>query len=407
MQITHAQNQSDLLEIADLKGKIFKRATYFEFYEERMRFQMMDPWFKPEHVLIIRKNGQIISQVTIFERPLRFGPAIVKLAGIGDVLTIPECRGKGYSGHLMNVAMEYMKNNRFDLTMLFGIPNYYHKFGYIEAMNFYQLELFNTNLKLDQSKYFVREFTPDDLPAMLQLYQANIRHCHLVVDRTVKYLQSKVIHPAHLIILTDSANRLVGYANVWDPISNRFTVIEAISENQEVSWVLLSEILKRKPDTDPSVTIKMSPHIPFVRHIRGLGSELRIRYFREGEGKGMLAIIDLCQLMQKLKPLLNARLAASRFYHFSGRLEIQSQQSIELLFENGILQTCKPAPKPSTVRSGLVADFRYFTRNLIGYWSIQDLLNQSSASISDKLSLDLLEILFPETNPFLLPWDYF
>ncbi|MBN2088708.1 hypothetical protein JW964_03805, partial [candidate division KSB1 bacterium] len=78
MQITHAQNKSDLLEIADLKGKIFKRATYYEFFEERMRFQTLDPWFRPEHALIIREEGSIVSQVTIFERLVRFGPAVLK-----------------------------------------------------------------------------------------------------------------------------------------------------------------------------------------------------------------------------------------------------------------------------------------------------------------------------------------
>jgi hypothetical protein len=95
----------------------------------------------------------------------------------------------------MQAALDYMQNEKFDLTMLFGIPNYYHKFGYIEAMKNYQLEFLNPQLLPESSKFQVRKFTPQDLPEMLRLYQENIKAANLVIDRTAPYLESKAIDP--------------------------------------------------------------------------------------------------------------------------------------------------------------------------------------------------------------------
>ncbi len=407
MQVSCPQNENDLHEIADLKGKIFSRASYYFFYEERVRFHQMDPWFKPEHVRIIKENGRIVSAVTIFERPVRFGKAIIKMAGIGDVLTVPEYRGKRYSRILMKSAVEYMENHNFDLTMLFGIPNYYHKFGYIEAMNYYRLELLNTRDVLERPQFVARQFQTEDIPAMLHLYHKNMKQCNLVVDRSIQYIESKIDHPDALIILTDSNDRVAGYAHTWDPVANKFMVIEAMTENRDASLALLSEIVKRKPSNELTVTIKMSPNMPFVQHVRYLGTELTSRCFGEGEGKAMIAITDLCQLINKFKPLLDKRLAASRFNQFNGKLKIQCSQPVELLIENGILNTCRPAAKDSASRFRLATDLRYFSRNVIGFWSIRNLLDNTDATVTDEECVELLNVLFPETEPFLLPWDYF
>lgn len=407
MEVTCAQNQQDFEEIADLKGKIFKRATYYEFYEERMRFQTRDPWFQPEHALIVRDAGKIVSHVTLFERPLRFGPSILKTAGIGDVLTIPDYRGKGLSSLIMRAALDLMQEQNFDLTMLFGIPNYYHKFGYIEAMSFYQLELLNLKPNISSASYQVRPFDRTDLPVMLELYCNATRDGNLVVDRSLAYLESKQIEPQHVLVLTHANGQLAGYALTWDRIKSQFAVIEAITENHQASLALLAEIYKRKPATDATLKIKMSPQMPFVRHVRYLGTEMQSRVFGEGEGKGMLAIVDLCRLLNKFKPLLNQRLAASCFHQFSGRLEIHCQQSVALDFENGTLHHCQAFSPTSTSTAALITDLRYFTRNVIGFWSISDLLEQTEAQIADEMTQELFGFLFPKAAPFLLPLDYF
>ncbi|MBD3288808.1 GNAT family N-acetyltransferase [candidate division KSB1 bacterium] len=406
MQVTYPQNEKELEAIADLRGKVFRRASYYFFYEERMRFHKMDPWFKPEHVRIVKEDNRIVSAVTIVARPVRFGPAVVKMGGIGDVLTVPECRGKGYSRVLMESAVEYMKGHNFDLTVLFGIPNYYHKFGYLEGMRNYQLELLDTSHVPEQARFHVRQFQVDDIPEMLRLYQANMRHCHLVIDRNTRYMECKINQRDLLIVITDSKGKLAGYAHTWDHIGNKFAVMEAMTAERDASLALLSEILKQKPTNEPLI-IKMSPQMPFVRHVRSLGSELKIRSFGEGEGMGMVAVIDLCQLINNLKPLFNERLQTSKFNTFSGKLKIACDQPVQLLFDDGELKSCTPAANDSTAGFWLDTDLRYFSRNLIGYWTIRDLLDHTDAKSSNSECLELLEVLFPETEPFMLPWDYF
>ena len=52
------------------------------------------------------------------------------MGGIAGVDTNEEHRNKGYSRRVMEDCTAFMTENGFDVAMLFGIPNFYPKFGY-------------------------------------------------------------------------------------------------------------------------------------------------------------------------------------------------------------------------------------------------------------------------------------
>ncbi len=409
MELTFAKTKTDLEEIADLMAKTFVRRSYFDFYQQRMRYQTEDPWFKPEHSRLIRENGKIVSHVSIIEKPVRFGPAVVKLAGIGDVCTHPNARGKGYAQILMEDALHYMKEHGYPLTMLYGIPNFYHKFGYIESVKDYKL-LLDTNKALKVTgSYRVRPWREGDLPAMLKLYQDNFQDQILTVVRTTAYLRRLLTEPKRIILAVDDTDQPVGYAHVWDDITRQYVVNEAAAANLAAAQTLLHAILAQAPQPlAPALEIRMSPRWPFVRQLQHLGSETKIRAYGEGEGNGMLAIINLQQLLAKIKPLLNQRLQQSEFLNLSKPLTLATEQeSVTLSFKQGEVIKVEASRPQSRVGLLVQANHRYLVRNLVGYWSIDELLTLTNARVSDDHCRCLLAVLLPETEPFMLPLDYF
>jgi predicted acetyltransferase len=62
--------------------------------------------------------------------PMRIGDAVIRMAGIGDVYTEREHRMKGYMRYLYEDTLTYMTEEGYDVSMLFGIPDFYTKFGY-------------------------------------------------------------------------------------------------------------------------------------------------------------------------------------------------------------------------------------------------------------------------------------
>lgn len=406
MELTYAKSRDDLEEIADLRGKIYSRRNYFEFYEERKKYQSEDPWYKPEHSRIIKENSKIVSHVSIIEKPVRFGPVVIKVAGIGDVFTIPSAQSKGYSRILMEDALQYMKEHSYSLTMLYGIPNFYHKFGYIESVKDYKLFFPVSKITKINFSYKIRVCRVADIPQMLKLYSENCQNCILTVDRNEDYFKRIVSDPKRIVLILDQSNEPVGYAHLVDDITKQFVVNEAITSNYETSQILAFEILQRAPKATVSIEIRMSPQQPFVQHIQHMGSEFHIEAKSEGDGNAMLAIVNLHKLLKALIPLFNKRLKFSEFYNDNYKLMLATEkEKLGIRIEKGKVQKIEKIT--SNNFTSLKANHRYFVRNIVGYWSIKELLDLTAAKIDDEKKMRLFSVLFPKEEPFMLPLDYF
>src|SRR3954469_12901323 len=80
--------------------------------------------------LVLELDGQKASRVVIVPMLMRLGAAVVRMDGIGGVETEEEHRNRGYSRRVMETAVEMMRAGDAALSTLFGIEDFYHKFGY-------------------------------------------------------------------------------------------------------------------------------------------------------------------------------------------------------------------------------------------------------------------------------------
>ena len=74
------------------------------------------------------------SFVMINDLQMRIGAAQVRIGGIGGVSTDRNHRNKGYSRMCMEAAVDWMSSNGFDMSFLFGIRDFYDKYGYTTCM---------------------------------------------------------------------------------------------------------------------------------------------------------------------------------------------------------------------------------------------------------------------------------
>ena len=70
------------------------------------------------------------SRLWIVEKTMRIGSARVRFGGIAGVGTKKEHRMKGYASVVLDASTELMQERGYDMGMLFGIRNFYHRFGY-------------------------------------------------------------------------------------------------------------------------------------------------------------------------------------------------------------------------------------------------------------------------------------
>ena len=61
---------------------------------------------------------------------MRIGSAQLRIDGITNVETPEKHRLKGSASRAMGETIWTMESNGYDMSVLFGIPGFYHRFGY-------------------------------------------------------------------------------------------------------------------------------------------------------------------------------------------------------------------------------------------------------------------------------------
>src|SRR5438552_3695858 len=93
------------------------------------------PWAGPDGSTRLELNldGRAASRLWIIPFTLRIGAAEVRMDGIGGVGTEPEYQKRGLARQLLDDAIERMGAGDAALAMLYGIPDFYHRFAFATA----------------------------------------------------------------------------------------------------------------------------------------------------------------------------------------------------------------------------------------------------------------------------------
>jgi GNAT superfamily N-acetyltransferase len=124
--------------------------------------------------LELRFEGAAVARVFIHRFQMRVGAAVIRAAAIGDVSTDEPYRRRGFMRLLMEEAVRRMRASDASISVLFGISDFYHKFGYATAgpLQIVEVEDLPHGTSL-AAGWRARPATPDDLPAICALYDRN------------------------------------------------------------------------------------------------------------------------------------------------------------------------------------------------------------------------------------------
>ena len=122
----------------------------------------------------LKLGERTVSSVQILHYTLNIGAAKVRMDGIGGVGTDEAFRNRGYSRLALEACVKEMTEGDASLSMLYGIRDFYPKFGYATAGPDHLALL--TDLKRNASLpegWTSRPFETEDLPAIQAIYARN------------------------------------------------------------------------------------------------------------------------------------------------------------------------------------------------------------------------------------------
>jgi predicted acetyltransferase len=340
---------------------------------------------------------QVVSTLSVIDLQMRIGDIAVRCAGIGGVRTEREYRNKGHARQLLEGSLAFMREEGYHLSALFGIPNFYTKFGFAPALTDSECRMATRDAEAASPRFAVREALAEDLPHIAQMHAT--RHAQRsgsIVRHPQKWggfrLGAGWTDRVSAFVALDG-ERVIGYASYnLDPW--RFGLGEIGYADATVFSTLLAEAARRAV----ALRVEQIPfHLPaddsFALYCRRFGCEIKITYPRWGGG--MLRIIDQAGLLHLLQPLVLRRLQAGGAPDWRGALTVATELGANTLpLGGGDTQL-----RIETSQDKLI-------QLLMGYRSIADLASNADVAFHPQ-DAAVLETLFPPGYPYMSISDRF
>jgi GNAT superfamily N-acetyltransferase len=394
--------------------------------------------------LLLLLDGRQVSRVVIVPMLMRIGAAVVRMDGIGGVSTEEEFRNRGYSRRVMETAVEQMRRGDAALSTLFGIEDFYQKFGYETTGPEYTVvlplaEATAPTRSLPRGWRF-RPLTPGDMPAVMRLYHANTRRAtgalvrHDAGDdpseterladlnpdarkiglRAWNRLQGIAVEPGEdaCRVLVDQSGRIGAYAwfgaNWWMGVRRRdlpgaFHIAEGMARDAEVADTLLVACrtwAEEAGSDGDGIALAIPPEGPVAMAAAYEGGQMLGVYTRGGNFMGR--VLDLGRLLRLLQPELAARVRSARL-PFQGRLNFRTDED-----EAAIVIRDDDVQVDGRASGGLVVELPQtaLARLCLGGFDPADVLarlpNRPNAEVEA-----VLRALFPRRMPHIYPMDRF
>ncbi|MFT5365589.1 MAG: putative acetyltransferase [Candidatus Latescibacterota bacterium] len=342
------------------------------------------------------------SRLWIVEKTMRIGSTKVKFGGIAGVGTKQEHRMKGYASVVLDASTELMQERGYDMGMLYGIRNFYHRFGYGVVFPVPRLFVKTENLLCAESVLKVRAMIKTDGAAVLKLYNRLNTTRNATVVRPTKWsyfeLSPGFKKPGKAVVAEDSRGRIQGYAT-WCARDEQFLVSE-IGCTGAVAFAALAKALgqRAKRAGVDQVIFDLPADDPFIDLCVPYGCERRIVYPNNSDAMGR--IIHLRPLMEKLVPEFSKRVTDAG-YVGQDVLNIETDiGSVGLGVHRGRVRVTDGD------KSNVKIPQLILTQLVMGYRDIDDVMGETGVR-SPKKALPLLRVLFPKRDGYMWWSDRF
>lgn len=359
------------------------------------------PGFRREHTRIALRHGELAGALRVSTDTIHLGEARLKMGGLGWVTTAPRHRHKGVCTALMTDTLRYLRAHRYHVSMLFGIPNFYHRFGYATTFADYVITVDTLEALSTLSDGLKgRRAKPGDIPAVQKIHALNDDDVRCSLVRTAAHFTNKWDRFKAARVLTDPEGKVMGYVL---PSSDKDKL--AFEEVGVATPSLCADILAlcaamAQESYAGLMLFQIPPGHPFAHFLLQYESTHQTCISRERGG--MMAFVDLAETLESMIPEWDSLLSASALR--DRRCEVTlvvDGISHRVRANKGAIDT---AQMPGTNKLSLTA--HELMQLLTGYRHLEDVLNTERRFIAPDAKA-LLEALFPKRDPYVWPFDRF
>lgn len=387
-----APDPKDQEEMLDLIAKVFSWGGYFEFLQRCRQGYVIGSHYDWDASRVGVLDGRMVSHWGVWDYAMRIGRGRVRTGGIGVVACHGGYRRRGLMSRTVAGSIEAMRQAGYDMTVLFGIRDFYHRFGYVRAWNSTSYIVATADLPTERPALRPRQFTMKDHPAMVKLYN---RRCRLRTGTAVRptYRARGQIAGDLALVWDSPEGELAGWV-----VFKGGACIDCHGQVEQVLRVAGGAA--RKEGFGEVRFSGLDPHGEVAQRFRRGNCRSETHYARRGNA--MIRTINLRSTLEKISSELSARLKASSLADWKGSLLLADPRDrVGLAIAGGTVTVGGPARTPHAIRGG-----EEIAQLIVGGDEPEETVEVGGIRVAGDAK-KLLPVLFPHQHPFLHDMDRF
>lgn len=400
LAVRGALSPDDCALAQDLMAKTFG-PDYFTVSRRLDTLMTGYPAYQREHTRVAYRQGQLAGALRITTDTIRIGEARLKMGGLGWIAVSAEFRGQGVASALIGDALAYMRRNNYHVSMLFGIVDFYHRFGFTTMLSDYQTAVDVLEAEhAEHAPYKVRQGKPGDIAAIQKLHNAGENEVACSIVRSAAHLSIQWDRWKAVRVLTDDRGKVVAYF-LPRLIKEGLLVEELGLASRDVCGALLHACAAHALDHHaPQIRFAAPPCHTFLKYLLQFESKYEMHVRRNRDG--MLAIVNLEETLESMLPEWESGLARSALLRERTEVTLLVEKKPYRIRANrGAIDVT-----PGSGENKMSLSMAEFVQLLSGYRYLDEILD-SRRRILNTQGKALLRVLFPKRLPFVWPLDHF
>ena len=360
------------------------------------------PGFRREHTRIVLSGGEIAGALRITTDTIRIGEARLKMGGVAWVSTAPRYRRRGVATMLMNDALRYMRDHRYHVSMLFGIPDFYHQFGYVTTLAEYSISVDAPEAAASApgpARKF-RAIKPGDIAAIQKIHAANDEEVPCSLLRGAAHFTNKWDRLKDADVVTDENGKVRAYAHLIRT-DDYLKVDECgVASDAECAGIMDLCALRAREGYSGRIRFLVPPDHPLARYLRQYTSVHETRVVRERGG--MMAFVHIGETLENMIPEWEGALMRGPLRESKIEITLLADGAPHRIRANrGALDIAQVAGRN---KFGITE--RELVQLLTGYRHVEDILGARRRLLTSD-SRAFLHAVFPKRDPYVWALDRF
>lgn len=337
-------------------------------------------------------GDKAVTHWGVWDYQMRIGTAQVRAGGVGGAATDRDFRKQGLMGQTARASVEAMRVEGYDVSLLFGIDDFYRRFGYVRA---WSETAFAANAwELPKEKPTVRAigFKPRPQRDLADLYN---RTYATTTGAAVRPTYTRKHNPWFDLPMGYRWNengKLAGYVLLNRRGSHTITCGEYCGDADETLRIL--GMLARKWSCQEIRFDGLPYHCELLRRLRW--GTCRMEVNNRKNGAAVMALLNLPSVLKKMEGELSRRLRDSWLADWQGDLLIADTRDAAMLsIADGRVRAGERGATKHAIRGG-----DEIVQLLIGTAEPAEVTEAGRMRLSGDAG-KLAEVFFPEQHPML------